>query len=178
MKDPGSAQRLSALIDGNEAAWQQIVSTNSQWLYALSLRLLGHPDDAEDAVQECFLQAFRARRQLKNLKTFRGWLRTICVRLCMRKRKKQRPFAAPDPDAFLPAEQSLSPDRIAAARQEIAAALEALDSLPPRQRSCLVLFIFEELSMDEIAETLGVSQGAVKRYIHDARKSLRRFMGE
>ena len=178
MKDPGSERRLSALIGGDEAAWQEIVSTNSQWLYALSLRLLGHPDDAEDAVQECFLQAFRARRQLKDLKTLHGWLRTICVRLCMRKRKKQTPVTAPDLDAFLPAEQSQAPDRITAARQEMAATLKGLDSLSPRERCCLVLFIFEELSIDEIAETLGVSLGAVKRYIHDARKALRGIMGE
>jgi RNA polymerase sigma-70 factor (ECF subfamily) len=177
MKDLTSSDRLLAFQQGDEDVWQEIVSGNSRWLFALSLRMLGHADDAEDIVQECFLRAFRARRQLANFDSLCGWLRTTCARLCLRRPRKSPDVSLDDVAAFVPSEEIL-PDRIAAAEEEIRSVLEGLSRLSPRQRGCLVLAIFEDLSIKEISEAMGISSGSVKRYIFEARSALRHLLGD
>jgi RNA polymerase sigma-70 factor (ECF subfamily) len=173
-----TSSRFLAFQQGDEDAWREIVEANSPWLFALSLRMLGHADDAEDVVQECFLRAFRARRQLANFDSLRGWLRTTCARLCLRRPRKSPSVSLDDVAAFVPSEKDISPDRIAAAEEEIRTVLDGLSRLSPRRRGCLVLAVFEDLSIREISATMGISSGSVKRYIFEARSALRQLLGD
>jgi RNA polymerase sigma-70 factor (ECF subfamily) len=54
--------------------------------------------------------------------------------------------------------------------------LDGLSKLSQRQRACLTLSVFEDLSIEEISQSLGISNGAVKRYIYEARQSLKKYL--
>lgn len=161
---------LAAFHRGDEAVWESVVDENLRWLRALGYRITGDAGEAEDAVQECFIRAYRSRSQLRDWANRRAWLRTICVRLCV-KRPRRAEFAASD--AIERAESAANLQRAAQAKEELELVMEALDRLAPRQRTCLVLAVFEEMSGREIAESLEISESSVRGYIHEARQNLK-----
>jgi RNA polymerase sigma-70 factor (ECF subfamily) len=169
-------ERVIAFQRGNEVVWREIVQNNSDWLYALSVRLLWDSNDAQEAVQDCFLQAFKKRGQLKSFDRLCGWLRTICIRICLRKRSKNKTVSLHEVEEFLVPTDQLSPDGMVTTREEIEKVLRGLVKLPPRQRSCLMLSVFERLSMKEIAETMGIKNGTVRHYIFEARQFLYQYL--
>lgn len=166
----------AAFYEGDERTWEKVVKEHSPALYILALRLLGHRDDAEDRVQECFLEAFRARRQLRDLNSLSFWLKKICIRLCWRKPRRIKAISLEDIEAFTPISNAALPERTAAAREELEHVLKAFHQLSPRQRVCLELSAFEGHKVEEIAGILSISRGAVKRYLYEARKSLKVIM--
>jgi len=170
-------EQVYAFRAGNESVWRNVVEHNSSWLYALSIRLLWNSNDAEEAVQECFLRAFRQRRQLKNFERLRSWLRKICIRVCLRNRRKNKGVSLDEAEEFLAPVDKTSPDRRATTREETEKVLQGLAKLSPRQRSCLILAVFEGLSMKEVAESTGLKEGTVKRYIFDGRQFLCEYLG-
>lgn len=170
-------EQFYAFHEGNETVWRNIVERNGNWLYALSLRLLRDPDGAEEAVQECFLRAFRQRRQLKDFERLHGWLRRICIRICLRSRDKNGAVSLHEVEEFLVLGEGLSPDMRATTKEEMEKVVQGLSRLSARQRSCLILSVFEGLSMKEISESVGIKEGTVKRYIFEARRSLCEYLG-
>jgi RNA polymerase sigma-70 factor (ECF subfamily) len=162
---------------GNESIWRNIVERNGSWLYALSFRLLWDRNEAEEAVQECFLRAFKKRGQLRDLERLPSWLRKICLRICLRKKGKNRTVSLHEVEGLLVPADGLSPDKTAATREEIEKVLCGLSKLSARQRGCLILLVFDGLSGNEIAESMGIKEGTVKRYIFEARQSLCDYLG-
>ncbi|MHC4477484.1 MAG: RNA polymerase sigma factor [Planctomycetota bacterium] len=169
-------EQLHAFHEANESVWRDIVERNGSWLYALSFRLLWDANEAEEAVQECFLRAFKKRGQLRDLERLSGWLRKICLRVCLRNRRKTRTLSLHEVDGFLVPADRLSPDKTAASREKIHKVLCGLSKLSARQRGCLILAVFEGLSVNEIAESMGIKEGTVKRYIFEARQSLGEYL--
>src|ERR1041384_8291590 len=153
-------------------------------VFSTAMRLLAKPQDAEDIAQEVFLKAYERFGELRNSPTAGGWLKTVATNLSLNHLTRYRArwsffsdvthrgaeneeheleFPAPDDT-----EQVL-------ARSERRELLEhALQNLSPTQRVPLVLYHFEGLRYDEIAEKLGVSMGKVKTDIFRAREALRR----
>jgi len=152
--------------------WRSIVQGFSGSLYAVALRMLLDEHEAQDAVQETFLKAFRARRQLRDTRTIGGWLRQILIRHCLDKPPRPRADEQDRTWAFVSDTSEASPQSQAASRQELDRTLAAVESLPPRQRACLVLTVFEQMNAREIADAMGISHGAVRRYLHEARQRL------
>ncbi len=170
-------EQLYAFHEGSESVWRNIVESNGVWLYALSVRLLWGCDDAEEAVQECFLRAFKKRRQLRNFDQLHGWLRKICIRVCLRGRRRKGIASLHEVKEFLLPADRFSPDKRATAAEETQKVVQGLSKLSGRQRSCLILSVFEGLSMKEIAESMGIKEGTVKRYIFEARQFLYEYLG-
>jgi len=171
-----SAEKLNFFQDGDETFWQSIIVEYSQWLYNLCLRIVRHTNDAEDIVQETFLNAFRARKQLKDFSNLRGWLRQICVRLCLKRKSKVKTISLQEIEAFMPDEKIASIEDSIASKEELEMVLNGLAKLSQRQRVCLILSVFEGLSIKEISQMLGISAGAVKRYIFEARQTLQEIL--
>jgi len=171
-----SVEKLNFFQDGDESLWQSIIAEYVQWLYNLSLRIVRHSNDAEDVVQETFLQAFRARKQLKDYNSLQGWLRQICLRLCLRKSRFSKTVSLQEVETFIPDEKAESITESVASKEELGIVLDGLSKLSQRQRACLTLSVFEDLSIEEISQSLGISNGAVKRYIYEARQALKKFL--
>ena len=158
-------------------------------VFATAVRLLGNPADAEDVAQTVFMRAFQRFAEIGPSPTAAGWLKMVTRNTCLnhlsRYRRRWRLFSelgstagdeALAPEALLAVEASIADDLERVERHE---RLErALRDLPDHQRVPLVLFHFEDLSYQQIADALHVSLGKVKTDIHRGREVLRQVMGE
>jgi RNA polymerase sigma-70 factor (ECF subfamily) len=149
-------------------------------VFAMAVRLLGSPAEAEDVAQTVFLKAFQRFDAIGSSPAAAGWLKTVTRNACLnhlsRYRARWRLFSElelPDGEAFEPAVEQ-APETDDAVRHEQLE--EALRRLPDHQRVPLVLFHFEDASYQDIAATLGVSVGKVKTDIHRGREALRKML--
>jgi len=153
-------------------------------VFATAVRLLGSVTEAEDVAQTVFLRAFERFAAVSASEAAAGWLKAVTRNLCLnhlsRHRARWRSFSELDRggetrNGGVPAALSIPASAPAAMEKaERAERLErALRGLPDHQRVPLVLFHFEEMSYQEIAERLGVSLGKVKTDIHRARERLK-----
>jgi RNA polymerase sigma-70 factor (ECF subfamily) len=155
-------------------------------VYSTAARLLANDAQAEDIAQEVFLKAYENFEQLRTSATIGGWLKTVATNLSLnhltRYRRRWRLFAelpqAADSDN-VPEALFTVPDTLfeGIAADERARSVElALRRLPEHQRVSLVLYHFEELSYQDIAQRLQVSLAKVKTDISRARLSLAQLL--
>jgi RNA polymerase sigma-70 factor (ECF subfamily) len=158
-------------------------------IYGLGLRLCGSPAEAEDLVQETFLQAFRNWDQFAGRSSPSSWLFTIASRLCQRRHRRRsgEPARMAPLEKLLPSGERDIPDvpdpgegpLDESLRREAQEAVEAaLPRIPLTFRLPLVLKDIAELSVPEIAQALGVREATVKTRIHRARLALRRELAK
>lgn len=143
-------------------------------VYRLAMRLTRDPHRAEDLTQETFLRAYQNSHQLKDDRAARAWLFRIAVNLQndeVRRPALSRPKLVPLPEDL--SGGGLSPDRAAESKDDLAAALKLLDTLPPRQRTILFLTMVEDLSLGEVCEILGINKNTAKVNLSLARKRMR-----
>jgi RNA polymerase sigma factor (sigma-70 family) len=148
-------------------------------VYRFALRMTGNRQEAEDLTQETFLRAWRRRGHLRDPDAARVWLFTIARNLWndrLRSKGRQPLHSEPLPEDH----QStvVPPDREFMVREDLGRVLEAIESLPARQREVLHLRVWEELSLSEIAAILGISPEAAKASLCEARKRLRQRFRE
>ena len=136
-------------------------------LYRLSLSILRSAADAQDAVQQGMLRAWERRRQVSDESRVRAWLTRIVVNECRNiQRKRMRVFpAAQMPECGVTNHAA-----------EGEAMRDAMDALPEKLRTPLLLKYMEEFSEQEIAGALGIPVTTVKSRLHRARKALRRML--
>jgi RNA polymerase sigma-70 factor (ECF subfamily) len=154
----------------------------AEWLeegYVPSFRtaclILGNRADAEEAVQEAFLRAWRFRDSLSGVPSIKPWLYRVVVNSCYSKLRQEIPHrdrrAGDEPLAGLAAEGG-GPEA-SAERGEVAdAVLAALARLPVSLRVPVVLRYYADLSERDIARAIGRRQGTVKSRLHEARRRL------
>jgi RNA polymerase sigma-70 factor, ECF subfamily len=161
-------------------------------VYATALRLLGNSAEAEDVAQTVFLKAFEHFGELDGNPSAPGWLKTVATHECLnhlaRYRKRWSFFAeAPENPRLRQPSTGLRLPRAGVEGQgfggqalsdleredEFAALDAALRALPASQRVPIVLFHFDELSYQQIAERLSISISKVKTDIHRGREALR-----
>lgn len=150
-------------------------------VYYLALRMTGSAQDAEDAAQETFLSAFRALPNLSDPNAFEGWLFQIAANKCRNVLRKEGKYTdlpqdedgntmldqMPEEDeALIPAEALEQQDQ-----REII--LSMVQSLPEDQRECVLLFYYAQLSVKQIAQSMGCSEGTIKSRLNYARKKLK-----
>jgi RNA polymerase sigma-70 factor (ECF subfamily) len=148
-------------------------------VYRFALRLTGSRQEAEDLAQETFLQAWPRRSQLRDPNATAVWLFTITKNLWNDwLRRKMRQPAAIEPLEDDHPSTSFGPDHGLIVREDLRRVLEAMNSLPARQREVLFLCACEGLSTGEIAQVLGITSEAAKASLCEARKRLRRRFRE
>jgi RNA polymerase sigma-70 factor (ECF subfamily) len=152
------------------------------WLeegYAVSFRtaclILGNPADAEEAVQEAFLRAWRFRDSLTSVPSIKPWLYRVVVNSCYSKLRQEIPHRDHRAgDSQLAELEARNSDPAAAAhRSEVAeTVLTALQHLPLSLRVPIVLRYYADLSERDIALAIGRRPGTVKSRLHEARRRL------
>ncbi|MBX9583653.1 MAG: sigma-70 family RNA polymerase sigma factor [Gemmataceae bacterium] len=153
-------------------------------LYNAAVRVVAHPDDAADVVQEAFLNAFQALPSFKGDSEFFTWLYRIAFNAAVSLRRKKRPLASLDAgssDEFLPEPADRSEDvRPGAALERTEDERQlyaALDRLSEEHRAVLLMKDIDGLKYEEIAAVLGVPVGTVRSRLHRARLELRGLLG-
>ena len=157
-------------------------------VFTTAARLIGDDRQAEDIAQEVFLKAYENFDQLRTSSSAGGWLKTVSRNLSLnhifRYRRRWRMFSEmrrEDSEEDEPEVEFAVPDDVIAgvdAGMRHGLVEDALQQLPERQRLPLVLYHFEELSYEEIAERLGVSLAKVKTDIFRARGALAKLLAQ
>ena len=164
--------------------FEAFVTAHQHMVYATALRLLASPADAEDVAQGVFVKAFEHFDRLLITDNPAGWLKTVtrhdCLNHLSRYRARWRFFSeleTGDENDGVDIAASDEPlgESLDRARQHERLNL-AVSRLPDHQRVPLVLFHFEDLSYQQIADTLGVSVAKIKTDIHRARRALRHHL--
>jgi RNA polymerase sigma-70 factor, ECF subfamily len=160
---------------GDAEAFRELVEGHSPKLFRLAYRITGDEATAEDAVQEALLRAYRSLDRFDERARFGTWLHRIAVNAALelaRKQQRHRPPAGEEP---FPSPEP-GPDRIALGLEVERAVRSALDGLSPLERTAFVLRHFEERSIAEICEQLGLGVSAGKQAIFRAVRKLRRVL--
>jgi RNA polymerase sigma-70 factor (ECF subfamily) len=165
--------QVASLRSGDAAVWQQLVAEKTGRLLQVARRITGSEAEAEDAVQDAFLLAYRGFSGFDGRASLSTWLHRITVNAALAvlaSRRRRREESVDD------TKQSGGPRSREAThepheRDELSALVrQAVDALPEEYRVVLVLRDLEQLSSQEVAASLGLSDAAVRQRLHRARQ--------
>ena len=172
-----SRSLLEASRGGDREAFAELVRLHFRRAYVTALSIVGEPSDAEDVVQDAFVRCWQRLDQCRGDSSFPSWLRAIVKSVAMNhvERESVRMTSPLHARTALGRE---SPDRDLD-RSELRGRLtEALSCLTPTQREVLLLYDLEGYQHAEIAGLLGISELGSRRHLSNARKRMRRNLGE
>jgi RNA polymerase sigma-70 factor (ECF subfamily) len=156
---------IAALNGGDDRAFDALYYRYRGWVVRLAQRFTRNPDDALDVLQETFAYLARKIPGFRLTCAMTSFLYPVVKNLSIAARKKSARFAAPDP--------SLEPAAGQAAHTDRGELSSALGALPEPQREVLLMRFVDDLSLQEIADALGVPLGTVKSRLHHAIATLR-----
>jgi RNA polymerase sigma-70 factor (ECF subfamily) len=165
-----SLTKLAA--QGDQDAFGELVQLHQSAVFNVAYRMLGNRQDAEDAAQEAFVRAYNAFDTFDVERPLRPWLKRIVTNLCINRIKATRPTLSLENGLPPPKEPKPGPEAQTATRERDAQIRAAILSLPPRYRATVELRHFQDLSYEEIAETLSKPLSTVKSDLFRARKML------
>jgi len=180
---PEVEQAIATLQRGEPGAAEKALGLLQDTVFSFSMKVCGQREDAEDTMQETLLQTVRKLPSFTSPKALAVWLYKVAKSRCLMSRRKSK-FAPKEQlsiEVLMPdrkelerlAAQQATPERAAMGRQSAERLQEVILKLPPDFRLALVLHDMEELSTEEIAKVLGISEGNVRVRLHRARLFVR-----
>jgi RNA polymerase sigma-70 factor (ECF subfamily) len=175
--DDGSAL-VARSRNGDHSAYASLIKIHHRMIHSLAYRMTGSQADADDVAQDTFIRAYEHLDTYQETRKFSTWLYRIAMNACLDfKREEARrgrihagwsdaADSANSQEAEKPAEEKLG-DPVQA----------ALLRLPAKQRSAIVLTLFDGLSHSEAAQALGCSEATVSWRVFAARRKLKRWLG-
>jgi RNA polymerase sigma-70 factor (ECF subfamily) len=179
---------LARLRAGDDSAYEELVRKETPHLLAVARRLLRHDEDAQDAVQQAFLSAFRALPAFNGQSRLTTWLHRIVTNAALMKLRTRGRRPEESIEELLPtflddghhveqfSEWSLPADARILRHETRTRVRAAIDQLPGSYRTVLLLRDIEELSTEETAQALGVTSNTVKIRLHRARQALLKLL--
>jgi RNA polymerase sigma-70 factor, ECF subfamily len=180
---------LTRAATGDASALEMLMARHSARVYRLACGITRNPADAEEVVQDVFLQMVLKGGTFEGRAALTSWIYRMTTNLSLNKRRGKRLELETSLEAYLPtfhhdghrngdrtfllADWSATPDRQLLSGESRRILEEAIDGLPDHYRAVLILKDVEELSSDEVAQIVGDSVAAVKTRLHRARMALR-----
>lgn len=164
-----------ALIDGcrngDRKAQYELYSLYSKQMYNVCMRIVNHVGEAEDILQESFVEAFRRMPDFRGAGTFGGWLKRIVVNRSINSLRKKKMVLFEDAGQFdhLPDEEDAGMDETLAA----ARLMQLVSGLPDGYRMVLTLYLFEDYTHSEIAALLNITESTSKSQYNRAKAKIR-----
>jgi RNA polymerase sigma-70 factor (ECF subfamily) len=172
---------IERCLKGDEKSFEILLCRYRNSVFSICLRMVRNRSSAEDIAQEVFIKVFFALDRYDPSYPFSSWLNRITSNLCIdflrrekdRTRSLDQPIGGDDDDLVIqiPA-RTAGPDREVESKEMMAVLEEALGALPEHYRIIVILRHQEQLSYEEISETLGIPLGTVKARIHRARNMI------
>jgi len=187
LEQPDAAE-LAALRTGDEAAFERLVAHHAAPLLAVTRRLLGDEHEAQDALQDAFISAFKALPRFEGGSRLSTWLHRIAVNAALMRLRTRRRRHEVAIESMLPSFRddghrvvtgeawSESAESLLERSETRDKVRGAIDRLPDDYRTVLLLRDIEELDTAEAAEVLQTTPGAVKVRLHRARQALRHLL--
>lgn len=173
-------QLVELAVSTEPEAFGEIVNRWERKIFALCFGMLGREDEAKDAAQEAFIAAYR------NLSKFRGeakvssWLHRIAVNQCLTSKRRAKTRSEDlideeknEEERYFVAPERLSPSNSTESKEKHTLVRQAVTSLPADLRQVVVMKEFEEMTFQEISETLEVPLSTVKSRLYTGLKQLR-----
>jgi RNA polymerase sigma-70 factor, ECF subfamily len=186
--EPTDRSLMDAHCQGDPTAFATVLRRHGPRVFAALERLTGDRSMAEDLLQETFARAHEKARTLRT-EHVRAWLMRIATHLAMDSFRRQRRLRVvslsatcsdgencPDFSATVADPRASEPSASMELEEKRRRVRRAIDALPPKQRTTLVLAYYQQLSYAEVAETLGCSPGTVKTQMFRALKSLAQIL--
>ena len=175
---------VTRVLAGQSALFEVLMRRHNERLYRAARAILRDEPEAEDVMQQAYVNAYLHLRQFDGRSKFSTWLTRIAVHEALSRARRRGRYMTMDPESPFPTEfppphdPKPDPERLAIAR-ELGSLMEAaIDRLPDGAREVFVLRQVEGMSTDEVAEALGVSEAVVKTRLSRARGVLRRELFE
>lgn len=166
-------------VEGDVEAFNELVNRHHTKIYGLAFRMLGNSEDAEDATQETFLEAYKSIKSFRFQSQFGTWLYKVGLNTCnqyIRKSKTRHRMLDAYTDETAARgmnEDHEIPEQVAIKTEQREVIQAAIDRLPPKQREVVTLFYMQQLKYKEIAEILDCSLGTVASRLNKAIQNLK-----
>lgn len=178
-------QVVTRILSGQTALFEVLMRRHNERVYRAARAILRDEAEAEDVMQQAYVNAYSHLRQFDGRAKFSTWLTRIAVHEALARLRKRNRYTAMDAETTTPlnppgtdAAAAPDPERLAFAR-ELGAIMEAaIDRLPRGARVVFTLRHVQGMSTAEVAEALGVNEAVVKTRLSRARRALRRDLLE
>jgi RNA polymerase sigma-70 factor (ECF subfamily) len=188
--EPNDEELAASAAEGDEIAFEELVARYRGRVYRLARRLTGEDGDAQDALQETFLQVYRKLASFRGASRFSTWLYRVATNAALMQRRARSRRPGESLDAYLPrfdasGTHAETPEQLRAAchvdeqldRKRLAEkARLGIERLPDHYREAFVLRDLEELETAEVAEVLDLEPATVRQRVHRARLMLRGYL--
>jgi len=184
-RQESDAELVARLQRGDDSAFEAIVRAHSGRLLSVARRFLGNNEDAQDAVQDAFIRAYKAIHTFEARAQLHTWLHRILVNTALMKLRERRRRPTESIEDLLPtftndghravASRDWS-DAVLERKETAGIVREAIAMLPDQYREVLVLRDIEDKDTAEAAEILGTTSNVVKVRLHRARQALRTLL--
>ena len=167
--------------EGDLYSFDLLVKKYQKKIYFLAYRMVKNHDAADDMAQETFINAYSSIKSFKLGYSFYTWLYRICMNLSINYLKRQK-FVIPESqfeEEVGPLEKETKnedPLNLLVQKEQERKIEQAIDSLPPKYKTVFVLRVYEDLSYEEIAQTLKISLGTVMSRLFRARERLQELL--
>ena len=158
---------------GDEGAFAELMREYYPYVYTIVIDIVNNPHDAEEVVQDTFLNAYRGLTQLEDTTKFKSWLAEIarnCVRQCLRKQRGKTVSLDEVSEEILQTEDS--PDERLIRREQRELIRRTMETLPQKDRDIARAFYLEGASYNELTSTHGLSDKAISFRLSRARRQL------
>ena len=184
---PELTKAIELLRTGSPEAVDEAIGLLQNTVYSFSMKVCGHPEDAEDTMQEVLFRSLKHLAKIHDPRALSVWLYTVTRNRCWRMRRKPAGLAARSisleelmPDdaelAMLLEHAANSPEGDAVQAEQEGLLHQAVLRIPVGLRLVLVLHDMEELTTEEVAQVLGLETGTVRVRLHRARLAVRKEM--
>jgi RNA polymerase sigma-70 factor, ECF subfamily len=172
---------IERVLEGDRQAFEALVRNHERRVFRVTLAVLGQVEDAEDAMQDTFINAYRHLNQFRRESRFTTWLTRIAVNEALQRRQARKEHVSLDESPEAEARQApqnfepwaADPERLYT-KQELRDIVEkAIQSLPRIYREALIFCDVEEMGAKEAAEVLGINLAAFKSRLLRSRLMMR-----
>jgi RNA polymerase sigma-70 factor (ECF subfamily) len=186
---PELIRAIDLLGENTPEAVEQAIGLLQNTVYSFSMKVCGHPEDAEDTMQEVLFRSLKHLAKIQNPQALAVWLYTVTRNRCWRMRRKpaNAPAAMLSLDELMPSDDELGlllqdagkgPEGNLLHAEQDYLLQQAVLRIPANLRIVLVLHDMEELTTEQVAQILGLQQGTVRIRLHRARLSVRKEMNQ
>ena len=171
------AREIRAIAAGDSAAFQRLIDREAPRLLRFAQGMLGGLDEAEDVVQDTLIRLWENAAAWTPEARIGTWLHRVCYNRAIDRLRRRRNFV--DESALDEVSDAADlPDAALVRSEAVTSVREAIERLPARQRTAVLLFHFQEMSQHDAADVMAISETAFESMLARARRQLRRLLSE